>query len=370
VSYPTPFWFIELFKVLGFSLHVAPMNLWYAGAIIAAGFGILGKGNARIVGIHIARALPFAIAFGVNFGIIPLLFVQVAYYQFFYPATILMAWPWFSVFWLVTLAYFGIYLYRLSIEQKLSSKIGNMGGWIAAVLFIIVGFFFANALSLMTRVDGWWNIFKQANSSGAATGLALNTSDPTLVPRWLFMFGLAMTTTAVFVIVDTAFLSHRESGDYRRYARKFAFVLYTVGLLWFVGFGSWYIFGTRPDAFPMALKNPIMKIIFPLTMISPGLPWLLMLLQLRWSNYKLAVIAGLTQFGVIALNAVSRQWLQNVEVSRYTDLVARPVDLQTGALITFLLLFVGGLALVAWMISKIIEVNRAETKSGSLANTE
>jgi hypothetical protein len=28
VGYPTPFLFIELFKVLGFSLHVAPMNLW------------------------------------------------------------------------------------------------------------------------------------------------------------------------------------------------------------------------------------------------------------------------------------------------------------------------------------------------------
>ena len=365
VGYPTPFWFIELFKVLGFAFHVAPMNLWYAGAIIAAGFGILGKGNARTVGLHIARALPFAIAFGVNFGIIPLLFIQVAYHQFFYPATILMAWPWFSVFWLVTLAYFAIYLYKLSIERNLSPKVGNVGGWLAGILFIIVGFFFANALSLMVRADGWWGIFKQANTSGAATGFALNTSDPTLFPRWLFMFGLALTTTASFVIVDAAFFSHRDSEDYRRYARKFAFVLYNIGLLWFIGSGSWYIFGTRPDAFPTALQNPIMKIIFPLTMVSPGLPWLLILLQLKWPSWKLAALTGLAQFGVIFLNAISRQWLQNVEISRYADLAARPVNLQTGALIVFLLFFIAGLVVVAWMVWKIVQVNIKEIKDWS-----
>ena len=32
---PAPFWFIQFFKVLGFTLHAVPMNLWYAGAILA-----------------------------------------------------------------------------------------------------------------------------------------------------------------------------------------------------------------------------------------------------------------------------------------------------------------------------------------------
>ena len=35
------------------------------------------------------NALPVVLAYGINLGIIPLLFTQVAYYQVFYPATIL-----------------------------------------------------------------------------------------------------------------------------------------------------------------------------------------------------------------------------------------------------------------------------------------
>jgi hypothetical protein len=45
LGYPTPFWFIEFFKVLGFSLHVGPMNLWYAGTVTAVVLGLFGRGH-------------------------------------------------------------------------------------------------------------------------------------------------------------------------------------------------------------------------------------------------------------------------------------------------------------------------------------
>jgi len=358
LGYPTPFWFIEIFKVLGFSLHVAPMNLWYAGTLLAVTLGTFGHGHAKIVGHHVARVLPFALAFGVNFGIIPLLFMQVGYYQFFYPATVLIAWPWFMVFWIVMTAYFSIYLYKLAIEGRGPVNVGWKLGWLAAGAFIVVGFIFTNALSLVAGPARWWSIFRGSNIAGAATGLALNLTDPTLIPRWLFMFSLAITTTAAFVIIDAAFLSDKDEEDYRRYAARFALALYSVGLLLFIGFGSWYIFGTRWFAVPLAIKSPVMRIIFPLTMISPGLPWLLLALQRNGPIRKLAALTGVAQFGLIALNAISRQWLQNVELSPYVDLVARPLDLQIGAIIVFLVLLVAGLGLVAWMLAKVVAANR------------
>lgn len=344
--------------MLGFSLHVVPMNLWYAGTLLAVVLGTFGHGHVKTVGHHIARVLPFALAFGINFGIIPLLFIQVAYYQFFYPATVLIAWPWFAVFWIVMVAYFSVYLYRLAIEDKGPVRVGRKLGWLSAGAFVVVGFIFANALSLMAGPDRWWGIFKSANIAGGATGLALNWTDPTLIPRWLFMFALAVMTTAVFVAVDAAFLSGRDEEEYCGYALRFAGVLYSAGLLLFVAFGSWYIFGTRPFALPLAIRNPVMRIIFPLTMLSPGLPWLLLVLQRHGLSRKLVALIGIAQFGVVALNAISRQWLQNVELSPYANLAARPADLQVGALVVFLTLFVGGLGLVAWMLSKVIEANR------------
>lgn len=360
LGYPMPFWFIELFKVLGFSLHVAPMNLWYAGTVVAVVLAAFGRGHAKTVGHHIARVLPFALAFGINFGIVPLLFVQVAYHQFFYPATVLIAWPWFAVFWIVMVGYFLVYMYKLALEGKGPVRWSLGAGWLAAGAFVLVGFIFANAMSLMTAPNNWWELFKGANVAGAASGVALNLHDPTLVPRWLFMFAIALTTTAAFVVVDAAFLSHKDGDDYRRHAAKLAAGLYSLGMLLFIGFGSWYIFGTRAFAFRAAMENPVMRVIFPLTMVSPGLPWVLTVLQWRGPTRRLAALVGVTQFTMIALNATSRQWLQNVELRRYADLAARPVNLQLGALIVFLVLFVAGLGLVGWMLSKAIEVNRRE----------
>jgi len=380
IDYPAPYWFMLALKVLGFSLHMGPMNIWYVGAPLAAFFSVFGRGNARIVGFHIARSLPFMLAFGINFGIVPLLFTQVAYHQFFYPATILMAWPWFSVFWLVMIAYFSVYLYRLAVRGGVAAEVasvgkqenkeytpsrlldftGHLGIWVAAGAFTIVGFFFANAFSLMTNVGGWFDIFRDSNSSSAATGLALNINDPTLIPRWLFMIGIAITTTAAFIAVDGVFLSGRESEDYRRYSGRFAFGMYTIGILAFAGFGSWYIFGAISGIAEEMLQHSVMRILFPLTAISPGLPWLLLLLQRNNPSRRIAAFVGFAQFGVIALNAVSRQWVQNRELAPLADLANRPVDLQLGGIILFLVLFAGGLALVGWMAVKIVDANRRE----------
>ena len=59
--------------------------------------------------------MPVIVALGVNFGIVPLLFVQVAYYKVFYPATILMAWFWLAIIGLLIPAYYGVYVYAFGL---------------------------------------------------------------------------------------------------------------------------------------------------------------------------------------------------------------------------------------------------------------
>lgn len=359
------------------------MNIWYAGAPIAAALGLFGRGNARLIGHHVARGLPFLLAFGINFGIIPLLFMQVAYYQFFYPATILMAWPWFAVFWLVMMAYLATYLYRLVIRggaaaetasvgevehetrtSDLLSRVGTIAIFLAAGIFLVVGFIFNNALSLMTNVAGWPEIFRNQSVSSAVTGLAINYNDSTLIPRWLFVFGLAITTTAVYIAIDAAFLSRRESDDYRRYAGHFAFLMYSTGLIWFAACGSWYVLGRLGWAVDEMLAQPVMRILFPIAALSPGLPWLLLFVQCRGPKPQLAALAGIAQFGVIALNGITRQWVQNSELGPFADLARRPVDLQLGATLLFLFLLAAMGVLVGWMLKKIVEVNRREWDEG------
>ena len=90
-----------------------------------------------------------------------------------------------------------------------------------------------------------------ARTSGGTTawaapppGPALNLADPTLWPRWLLMFGLALGTTAVWAVVDAAWLAARESEEYKRWVRRFAFRSALAGAVWATIAGTWYVFGT------------------------------------------------------------------------------------------------------------------------------
>ncbi len=356
LGYPAPYWFLVLFKVLGFTLHMIPMNLWYAGIIVAMVLSWRGDAHARRVSHRLMKPMPVIIALGVNFGIVPLLFLQVAYYKVFYPATILMAWPWLAIIVLLTVAYYGVYVYVAGLRQ------GDEGitawrravGWLTAVLFLVMGFLFSNAFSLMTRVEAWPKLWQTTSVAGAPLGIALNVDDPALWPRWLMMFGLALTTTGAYIAVDAGLLARGESDPYRRAAMRIALKVYAVGLIWFAAFGSWYVFGTWPAELREMMFSEPWVVLTGLTAIAPGLPGLLILMGRRKVTPQWAALVGGAQFLVIALNAVSRQVVQNVELRPYLDVTAERVNIQWSPLILFLLLFVAGLGVVAWMLRKMV----------------
>ena len=103
---PVPVWILLTLKVFGFFLHLVFMNLWLAGLPTAL---VLLRARP-VVAERLFHALPFFMAFGINAGIVPLLFLQTLYPQFFYPATILQAWFWFAVIPLLLIAYYAVYL--------------------------------------------------------------------------------------------------------------------------------------------------------------------------------------------------------------------------------------------------------------------
>jgi hypothetical protein len=302
--------------------------------------------------------MPIIIALGINFGIVPLLFTQVSYYKAFYPATILMAWPWFSIIVLLIFAYYGVYLYAVGLRDGKMTRPRTRAGWVAAVLFIIIGFIFSNAFTLMTNLRAWPGLWQQTSVAGAATGTGLNTGDPTLLPRWLMVFGLALLTTAAYAVVDAGLFASKEPAAYRRWAPGFGLKLASVGIIWFAVTGSWYVFGTWAIEDRQMMLSGSLVALTALTALSPGLPWLLILAQRRMAVPALAALAGVAQFGVLALNATSRQVVQNIELRRFVDVTAEPLNIQWSPLVVFLLLFVGGLIVVGWMVSKALAAGR------------
>ncbi len=373
---PAPVWFVQFFKVLGFTLHAAAMNLWYAGLPIALWLHLRGGEGGRRFGGRLLRQMPVIVALGVNLGIVPLLFVQLAYHQVFYPATILMAWFWLAIIALLIPAYYGIYLYawgnkgvrNLLPERRADNSAEKVPdtffAWCAALLFLAIGFIFVNGLSLMDHVHRWPELWNDHHAAGAALGTALNVGDATLWPRWLLMLGLAVQTTAAWALLDAEWLGgkvavpadakHSANGDYRGWAWGFALKLYTVGLVWFAAAGSWYVFGTWSAELREAMfRWPLLAITVP-TALAPGLPWLLILVGRRLPGRRaVAALIALGQFGVLAVNAVSRQTVQNVNLKPYSDVLAIPENVQWGPLVMFLATFGVGLAVIGWMIAQL-----------------
>ena len=358
LGFPAPFWFIEFFKILGFILHMVPMNLWFAGMIFIMLMQISGSENGKRWSARIANQMPVIIAFGVNFGIVPLLFTQVAYYRVFYPATILMAWPWFAVIGFVTFAYYGVYIYVIGLRNNTMSPVKRLAGWISAVFFIMTGFIFSNAFSLMTNIGAWESLWEKTNRGGALLGIALNIADPTLFPRWFVMFGLAVMTTAAYTIFDAAYFARKESESYKKWVPAFAFKLYTFGMVWFAAAGTWYVFGTWSDQMRTKMFTAPLLFHTLTTAACPGLVWLLILAQRKGVVKNFAAFTGIAQVGVLALNAASRQIVQNTELKKFIDISAEQVNMQWSPMITFLVLFVAGLGVVVWMVSKVIAAEK------------
>jgi hypothetical protein len=362
---PAPFWFITFFKVLGFILHMVPMNIWYAGMLLIAIFATFGKNHAEELAHRLSRSMPIIVAIGVNLGIVPLLFTQVGYYQFYYPAGVLIGWPWLSVIFFLIFAYYGVYVYSLSVRKNKKTRFAIASAWVSSILFIVIGFLFANNFSLMVNIGEWSKIFDQTNVAGAVTGQALNISDPTLFPRWLMMFGIAMMTTSVFIAIDSLYFKKSSTSDeYKAWAGRFAFKFFTLGMAWFAVMGSWYIFGAIDNyTLDRLHSNPIMYAVFVLTAISPGLAWIAMFLQRNGMKRGITIMAASGQLVVLTLNAISRQWVQNTELLRYQDVSKGTVNMQWSPMIIFLVLFVVGLGVVAWMIAKVMAVEKAAADS-------
>jgi hypothetical protein len=193
--------------------------------------------------------------------------------------------------------------------------------------------------------------------AGAAIGTALNLGDATLWPRWLLMFGLALGTTAVWLLVDVFFLAGKSTDeDYRRWAIGFARKLYTVGLVWFAIAGTCYVFVTWSAELRATMFDWPLVGLTILTAIAPGLPWLILMTIERWPQRRLAVaLIALGQFGVLGINALSRQIVQNANLQRFFDLSGQPTEVQWSPLAMFLIVFVLGVAVVAWMLAQIVK---------------
>ena len=159
-------WF-EVLLIITFFIHMILMNLLLGGSLLTAWDLITGKLEKQTTG-----SIPTLVALTVNFGVPPLLFVQVLYGHLFYSSSVMLAVPWILVIPILILAYYAAYIFVR--RQDRSPGLSRAALVFTSLSLLYIAFLLVNNNILSIRPDRWDIYF---NNPG---GWNLNLGEPTL----------------------------------------------------------------------------------------------------------------------------------------------------------------------------------------------
>ena len=190
---PAPWGFFELLLILTFFAHLVFMNAMLGSAMIALVREMRAQPPDPPPCQDIASKLPYTIALAVNFGVAPLLFLQVLYGQFIYTSSILMGAYWLSIIGLLILAYYSAYIYKMAADLPATARKRALG--VSLLLLLTIAFLFVNNITLMQTPRIWSVYFHRPD------GTFLNLADPTLFARYLHFVVASVAVGGLFLAI-------------------------------------------------------------------------------------------------------------------------------------------------------------------------
>jgi len=326
-------WF-QLLLLPTFFLHILLMNVMFGSAFIALVSHLRAPAEARPCTLEISQKLPFTIAFAVNLGVAPLLFVQVLYGHLFYVSSLLMAVFWLSIMVLLIAAYSLAYVYKYRFAELAGWRV-LVAGLITACL-LAIAFFFTNNLTLMQTPAAWSRYFDQPG------GLLLNFADPTLWPRYLHFM---VSAIAIGGLALAAFFSWQHR---RGVAAAGPWVAY--GCRWFgsatlvnLAIGLWFLLAL--PAGMLTLATGLGRLF--LLILAGGVALALVAVNLSFAQRVRPALA--CALGTLALMIGARSLLRTMMLAPFSldQLAVVPAY---GPMVLFFLFLAGGLALIGWMV--------------------
>lgn len=344
IPLPIPLWLIEVLLILGFFLHAFPMGVMLSGGAISGLLQLFGKDAfARRYGKQLAYAVPLFVSFAITQGIVPLLFLQLEYGPLYYTSSILMAVPWISVLVILMIAYYGFYIFKYKSE-----KLGKFGPALLiglTGLLTVIGFVFTSNMTTMLTPQHW-----QATLQSHPHGLYLNTTEPTIWPRYAFFWFEAFVIGGLTAGCYGLFYKKRDA-DYSNWLIKLGAKIFIPALLLQVVAGYFWL-----QAIPADVTQRLITAQFGQNwsvLIAVALLVIALLAQLRLlikPSARLFVVALTTSALAVLDVAVFRHLLRVAYTQPFIHPETLPVSWQWDLLIPFLILAVGLIIYLVWLI--------------------
>lgn len=197
---------LEALLILTFALHILLVNAVLGGSLVCSVRSIVNRKSILIK--KMAKVLPSIFALAINFGVAPLLFIQMLYGQYLYTSSVLMAVYWLSVVFLAIIAYYALYIFagRYGTHTKFPLAI-----FASSAAMLCIGLILSNNMTLMLRPDVWFEYF---SSPG---GTVLNFGDQTV---WLRYLHVVIASIAVGGLVLALIARHSLAKDDPEAAKK------------------------------------------------------------------------------------------------------------------------------------------------------
>ena len=325
-------WFQVLLTVT-FVLHLLFMNAMLGSAIMALIREFKGDRDADTINFAAAEKLPYTIAFTVNMGVAPLLFIQVLYGHFIYTSSILMAVYWLSIILFVILAYYAAYIYDFKFEAMGKSR--TIFICISVILLLWIAFVFTNNMVMMIQPDTWQGYFRNP------FGTLLALKDPMLVPRYLHFVLASVAVAGLFQAI--LWTMKRKDAVSKKAIRA--------GLNWFAwatciqfAVGIWFLAALPQDIMMLYMgRSGLHTALLALGVVLGGAAVFSAARNRVWTT------AALTLATVVDMVLV-RDLLRSAYLKPYFSLQELKVVPEYGSMILFLVSFAAGIAIIAYMI--------------------
>jgi hypothetical protein len=327
-------WFQGLL-IVTFILHLLFMNTMLGSSIIALTREFATKDEPCDLNKDLSLKLPYTVAFTVNLGVAPLLFLQVLYGHLMYTSSILMAVYWLSIVLLVMIAYYSLYIYDFKFDALGQAR--RIFIVIAVVLLLFVGFIFTNNMTLMMQPEQWTRYFTNPY------GTLLNLQEKMLIPRYLHFVVGSVAVGGLFQAVVWE-IKRKKKGEQAEEAVR-------SGLNWFLGativqilIGIWFLSSLPQEKMMLFLGSDTLRTL----LLIAGILCALSALIFAAKNYVWATLGS--TLSTITIMVLIRDLLRMSWIKPFFSPTSLKVIPDNSPLILFLVSFAIGLVIIFYML--------------------